>query len=192
MRTSHKINKKIFLAVALIALSGVAGAIVFTAFAVSRNTTSIENNIKVATNGVKIVENSVSGFGQKEVSFLNDGAESAPVLLRIAYSETWTNSDGTIVSNLSGNNNVVAKTWTTAFVNDFADGGDGWYYYKKVLNPETSVQVLSAIALSDSTYSKYNYDLAFRFESVQADATAANTLWGKTATIGNDGSVTWQ
>lgn len=192
MRTSHKINKKVFLAVALIALSGVAGAIVFTAFAVSRNTTSIENNIKVATNGVKIVENSVSGFGQKEVSFLNDGAESAPVLLRIAYSETWTNSDGTIVSNLSGNNNVVAKTWTTAFVNDFADGGDGWYYYKKVLNSEASVQVLSAIALSDSTYAKYNYDLAFRFESVQADATAANTLWGKTATIGNDGSVTWQ
>ena len=74
---------------------------------------------------------------------------------------------------------------------DFVDGGDGWYYYKKTLNPGAEVKVLDSISLGNTSYAKYNYDLSFRFESVQADSTAASTLWGKTVTVGDDGVVTW-
>ena len=189
LRTSKKHNKiKIIVPILAVALLATTVAV----YAVSRNTSIIQNELKVAGSGVRIIEDSVSGFGKKEVTFKNEGEDNATVLLRIAYSETWTNSDGTVVSNVASNNaNVVAKNWTTAFVNQFADGHDGWYYYAHTLAPGEEVKVLDSIALSDSDYAKYDYDLSFRFEAIQADSTAATTLWGKAATIGNDGAVTW-
>jgi len=191
----RKQRKKIspIIAIAVVAvIAAIAGTTTFLVFAVSHNRSTIVNNVTIANgNGVKIVDNSDAGFGRKAISFVNEGAENIPVLLRIAYSETWSKADGTIVSNISNGSNAVTKIWTDAFLNDFVDGQDGWYYYAKVLKPETDVQVLTSIALSDSSYAIYNYDLNFRFESVQSDAAAANTLWGKTATISDDGAVTW-
>jgi hypothetical protein len=193
MRFNKKIRKnKIVFGLSAVAIVAVATTAVLSVIAYSRSASVIENQVKIAASGVKIVEDSDAGFGKKEVSFVNEGADSPKVLLRIAYSETWSKSDGTIVSNLASNNNVVAKNWTTDFANDFVDGNDGWYYYEKTLNPEASVKVIDSISLNDSSYAIYNYDLSFRFESVQADATAANTLWGRTATIDEDtGAVTW-
>ena len=126
------------------------------------------------------------------VNLASNRANNPDVLLRIAYSEMWTKSDGSIVSNTVGGNNVVTKTWAADFTSDFVDGGDGWYYYGEVLSADTEVDVLSAIALNDDSYAKYNYDLSFHFESVQADAAAANSLWGRNATINDDGSVAWE
>ena len=129
---------------------------------------------------------------KKEISFYNDDASNTPVLLRISYSETWQDGDGQAISNtVSNGSNVVTKTWTQAFVDDFESGNDGWYYYKKTLNPLQQVQVLSAIALGNQDYSIYDYDISFRFEAVQADAAAASALWGKTVTVEN-GVATWQ
>ena len=185
-----KSNRKIpaiAIAIALVA----ASTATFLVFAVSRNTSTIENQVTVANNGVRILEDSVAGFGKHEISFKNEGAGSSKVLLRIAYSETWSKTDGTIVSNVGASGNAVTKAWTDAFTQDFVDGNDGWYYYTKTLNPNVEVKVLNSIALADNSYSKYNYDISFRFESVQADATAANALWSKTATIDESGAVTW-
>ena len=191
-RKQQKRFSPIIIAFAVVAIAAIAGATTFLVFAVSRNRSTIVNNVTVASgNGVKIIEDSDAGFGKKEISFLNEGADNVPVLLRIAYSETWSKSDGTIVSNISNGSNAVTKIWTQDFLDDFVDGSDGWYYYEKVLKPEEQVQVLTSIALSDIGYAIYNYDLNFRFESVQADATAANSLWGKTVTVGDDGVATW-
>lgn len=178
----------IILAVLVIAVATTA---ILSVYAASHNVSTIENEIAVAQSGTRIIDDTDGGFGRKEVTIKNEGASSPKVLIRVAYSETWTKSDGTIISNAINGNNVVTKDWTTAFVSDFVDGGDGWYYYEKVLNPASEVKILDSITLNDSSYNKYNYDLSFRFESVQADATAANTLWGKTVTVGNDGAVTW-
>lgn len=191
MITIKQLRKnKALLAIPAVLLVAALTTTILAVYAVSHNVSTIENNVTVANQGVKIIEDSVAGFGKHEISFKNEGAGSSKVLLRIAYSETWSKTDGTIVSNVANNTNVVTKSWTDAFNQDFVNGNDGWYYYKKVLNPEETVKVLNSITLADSSYSKYNYDLSFRFESVQADATAANTLWGKNVTV-NDGAVTW-
>lgn len=191
IRKQDQNYKKYFTIFALIAIFAAVGATTLLVFAASRNTSVIENQVTVANNGVRILEDSVAGFGKHEISFKNEGAGSSKVLLRIAYSETWSKTDGTIVSNVGASGNAVTKSWTDAFTQDFVDGNDGWYYYTKTLNPEAEVKVLNSIALNDDSYSVYNYDLSFRFESVQADATAANTLWGKTVTIDDNGAATW-
>lgn len=178
----------IILAVLIIA---VAATTFLGVYAASHNVSTIKNEIAVAQSGTRIIDDTDGGFGRKEVTIKNEGASSPKVLIRVAYSETWTKSDGTIISNTVNGSNVVTKDWTTAFVSDFVDGGDGWYYYKKVLNPASEVKILDSITLNDSSYNKNNYDLSFRFESVQADAAAANTLWGKTVTIDNNGAATW-
>jgi hypothetical protein len=178
----------IILAVLVIAVAITA---VLGVYATSHNVSTIENEIAVAQSGTRIIDDTDGGFGRKEVTIKNEGASSPKVLIRVAYSETWTKSDGTIISNVVDGNNVVIKDWTTAFVSDFVDGGDGWYYYKKVLNPASEVKILDSITLNDSSYSKNNYDLSFRFESVQADAAAASALWAKTVTVSDDGVVTW-
>lgn len=193
-RIKQKNNKKFLFATPVVAalLIAIACGAGFVVYAVSRNTSVIDNSVRVASNGVAIEEDSDPGFGKKEISFYNNAATNAPVLLRISYSETWQDSDGNAISNVAANgSNVVTKTWTQAFVDDFVSGNDGWYYYTKTLNPLQRVQVLSAIALGDSSYSIYDYDISFRFEAVQADAAAAGALWGKTVTVEN-GVATWQ
>ena len=192
-RIKQKNNKKFLFATPVVVVLAVAVVlgISFAVYAVSRNTAEIKGSAVVATNGVSIIEDSDNGFGKKEVSFKNNADSNAPVLLRIAYSETWTDGNGDIISNIGSNSaNVVVKNWTNDFVQDFEDGHDGWYYYKKTLNPLAEVMVLSSISLSDENYSAYNYDLSFRFEAVQADSAAANELWGKTVTVEN-GVATW-
>jgi hypothetical protein len=193
-RIKQKSNKKFLFAtpVVIVLALAIAGGISFVVFAISRNESIIDNSAKIATSGVSIVENSDPGFGKKEISFYNNADTNSPVLLRIGYSETWTDNDGNVISNLGGNSaNVVTKNWTNDFVQRFVDGHDGWYYYDRTLAPLGTVQVLSSIALSDQSYNVYNYDLSFRFEAVQADAAAALELWGKTVTVEN-GVATWQ
>jgi hypothetical protein len=193
-RIKQKTNKKFLFATPVVAalLVAIACGAGFVVYAVSRNTSVIDNSVRVSSNGVRIIEDSDPGFGKKEISFYNDDASNTPVLLRISYSETWQDGDGQAISNtVSNGSNVVTKTWTQAFVDDFESGNDGWYYYKKTLNPLQQVQVLSAIALGNQDYSIYDYDISFRFEAVQADAAAASALWGKTVTVEN-GVATWQ
>lgn len=193
-RARNKRNRKLLIIVPVF-VAVIAAASISAVFAFSRSRSLVNNELEANGTSVQIIEDSEAGFGRKNISFYSNSIQNTPVLLRIAYSETWTKADGTIVSNVyyDGSNyvNAVLKSWTTDFTNDFVDGGDGWYYYEKTLAPLQTVQVLQSIALNNNDYAIYNYDLSFRFEAIQADADAASSLWGKTVTVGNDGTVTW-
>ena len=190
-RLKQKKSKKYLLITPVLALA-VVGAGILMVYAFSHNNTVVTNDIPTRTGTVQIIDDSEPGFGKKEVSFENSDMNGISLLLRIGYSETWKDGSDNNVSNIYNGNNVVAKTWTSAFTNDFADGNDGWYYYKKLLRPGDNVKVITAIALTEPSYAAYHYDLRFRFESIQPSSAAATALWSKTATIDEaTGAVTW-
>ena len=193
-----KMNKKpiIFILIVL-ALTVIGGT-----FAYYYTEISLPNQFKTMTYNVTINEVFNDTWGTKRVSFVNNEETNTPVVLRINYNEKWRKEVSGVLLSLDNNvngENVVEKTWTTAFTNDFVDGGDGWYYYKKTLNAEESVQVLDAIALKESListspyyndYKSYTYELDFNFEAIQASSNAISNLWNKNATI-SEGNVTW-
>lgn len=164
---------------------------------------AISNEFKTLTYNVQIEEEFNKTWGTKKVSFVNKESTNTPVVLRINYNESWRKTvNGTKLSldnNVNGEN-AVTKNWTTAFTNDFIEGDDGWYYYKKTLNAGKSVQVLESIALNEDListspyyeeYKDYDYELDFNFEAIQANTDAINEIWNKKATI-SGGNVTWE
>ena len=156
----------------------------------------VPNQFQSMTYNVQITEeDSNNTFGTKKVFFKNEEETNTPVVLRFNFNESWGNG----VNNLINGTNVVTKTWTDAFTNDFALGDDGWYYYKKVLNPQESVQVLESISRNDtlinsspnrSEYVNSNYHLDINFEAIQATPEAVQEIWNKSITITGT-SVTW-
>ncbi len=193
-----KIKKKpLFFLLLLLAL-GIVG----TTFAYYYTEIAIPNQFRAMTYNVTIEEEFNNTWGTKKVSFVNNEETNTPVVLRINYNEFWRKEVNGVKLSLDNNvngTNVVTKNWTTAFTNDFIDGGDGWYYYKKTLAAEASVQVLDSIALNESListspyyndYKSYTYELDFNFEAIQASSSAISEIWGKTATI-SGGNVTW-
>ena len=193
-----KIKKKpLFFLLLLLAL-GIVG----TTFAYYYTEIAIPNQFRAMTYNVTIEEKFNNTWGTKKVSFVNNEETNTPVVLRINYNELWRKEVNGVKLSLDNNvngTNVVTKNWTTAFTNDFIDGGDGWYYYKKTLAAEASVQVLDSIALNESListspyyddYKSYTYELDFNFEAIQASSSAISEIWGRTATI-SGGNVTW-
>lgn len=193
-----KIKKKpLFFLLLLLAL-GIVG----TTFAYYYTEIAIPNQFRAMTYNVTIEEEFNNTWGTKKVSFVNNEETNTPVVLRINYNELWRKEVNGVKLSLDNNvngTNVVTKNWTTAFTNDFIDGGDGWYYYKKTLAAEASVQVLDSIALNESListspyyndYKSYTYELDFNFEAIQASSSAISEIWGRTATISGD-NVTW-
>ena len=193
-----KIKKKpLFFLLLLLAL-GIVG----TTFAYYYTEIAIPNQFRAMTYNVTIEEKFNNTWGTKKVSFVNNEETNTPVVLRINYNELWRKEVNGVKLSLDNNvngTNVVTKNWTTAFTNDFVDGGDGWYYYKKTLNAEESVQVLNSISLNESListspyyndYKTYTYELDFNFEAIQANSSAISEIWGKNATI-TGGDVTW-
>lgn len=145
---------------------------------------TMENPIKTPTVEGSIEEELTNGA--KKVAFQNKG--EADVFLRVAFSETWTAKDGTILPNktkLTSEANepqsVANPNWLT---DDWETGrGDGWYYYKKVLpgsrsgQPEgkrsTGLLVDEVVfedltEIPDSRYKDAKYELHFVMEIVQA------------------------
>ena len=193
-----KIKKKpLFFLLLLLAL-GIVG----TTFAYYYTEIAIPNQFRAMTYNVTIEEEFNNTWGTKKVSFVNNEETNTPVVLRINYNELWRKEVNGVKLSLDNNvngTNVVTKNWTTAFTNDFIDGGDGWYYYKKTLAAEASVQVLDSIALNESListspyyndYKSYTYELDFNFEAIQASSSAISEIWGRTANI-SGGNVTW-
>lgn len=193
-----KLKKKplIFL-LALIAI-GVVG----TTFAYYYTEVSFPNQFRTMTYNVTIEEEFNDTWGTKKVSFVNKEETNTPVVLRINYNELWRKEVSGVKLSLDNNvngENVVTKNWTSTFTSDFIDGGDGWYYYKKTLNAEESVQVLNSISLKEdlistspyyNDYKSYTYELDFNFEAIQASSSAISEIWSKTATISGS-NVTW-
>lgn len=172
------INLKKCLPVLLIAAAmvvGVTGATVI-------HKLTMENPIKTPTVEGSIPEDLKNGA--KKVEFVNDG--EADVFLRVAFSETWTAKDGTILPNETkltanatkadsvANPNRILNNWD-------AERGDGWYYYKKVLPGSRSGQTSHTTGLMvdgvtfadltqipDTRYRDAHYEIHFVMEMVQA------------------------
>ena len=103
-RIKQKTNKKFLFATPVVAalLIAIACGAGFVVYAVSRNTSVIDNSVRVSSNGVRIIEDSDPGFGKKEISFYNDDASNTPVLLRISYSvTTWSDRPAPIIVDMA-------------------------------------------------------------------------------------------
>ena len=196
---NKKINIKSLIFLFLLLVVGLVG----TTIAYFSSERVIVNEFKTSTYNVVIEEEFYDTWGTKKVSFANKEETNVSVVLRINYNEFWRyEKDGTKFSldnNVNGEN-LVTKNWTSEFTNDFIAGEDGWFYYKKILNAEESIQVLESIDLKDdlvisSTYSEEysiaTYELDFNFEAIQANTEAISKIWGKNANfVGDD--ITWQ
>ena len=101
-----------------------------------------------------------------------------------------------VLSNTINGVNVVNKTWTNTFLNDFTDGLDGWYYYNLVLKPNDKIQLLESISLDSNIsntypeYLDYDYQLIFSYEVLELDNALISEIWNKNVDINNLG-VNW-
>ena len=157
---------------------------------------SLVNEFNTKKYDVSMEEEFNNTWGTKKVTIINSESTNTPVLLRVSYSEIWSNGDN-ILNNLVDGVNVVNKTWSEAFLNGFTLDDDGWYYYNRILSGNESVELLQSIQL-DSTiastypeYTHYDYDLNFNYEAIQASVIAAKQVWNKDVEISGS-SVVWQ
>lgn len=194
-RWDKRQKRKATLAVALsFGLLTIAVATIAIVAALSQDYSNVQApGIQVAAgNTVQMIDDSVAGFGKKKVDFYSSDEHNADLLLRIAYAETWKDDEtGEIKSNTVNGVDVVTKEWTYDFYNYFVDGGDGWYYYKKVLKPLDRIRVMSSITLAIPSYQYYSYDLSFRFEAIVATPSTASRLWGYLPSIISRDVVVW-
>lgn len=198
-----KLKKKplLFLVLSLLFIS------IGTTFALFQTGYIYENMFQSSKQDVVLVEESSemvwsSEATSKKVSVANNG--DSDVVIRVSYDEVWSKevSDEVVqISNIVDGEEVVIKNWTSTFLTDFELKDDGWYYYKKVLKGNTTVQLLESILLDSSLpidgnvlgyedYYSYNYELSFHFEAVQATKNAISKVWGYTVEITED-DVTW-
>lgn len=160
------------------------------------------------------VNSQPSGTVPKDVKFENTG--SAAAFLRVAYSESWEyvsdNEGSRLLSNTVNGRDVAVKNWAGGF----ADGSmwerddDGWYYYKKMLQPgEKTGSVLKSVTFPSyegdlKEYARADYRLYFRMELLQASDSSASlnsdevnrnaseNVFGKVAVVDAQGNVTWK
>lgn len=193
----HSIKKPLIF-LGLLLILGTVG----TTFAYFYAEVVVPNQFRSMTYNVTVEEEFYDDWGTKIVKFVNKEKSNTPVVLRINYNEFWRDTEDGVTYSLDNNfngENVVEKRWTLDFTNNFIYGDDGWYYYKRVLNAEESVQVLESIALKNDLifssvhrydYYTYDYELDFNYEAIQADEKAISNLWGYDAIIEED-EVVW-
>lgn len=170
-----------------LAIIGVFGLIGGT-FAFFFIRTNYENEFKVPKYGVAIEEEFYNEFGTKNVYFVNK--QEAKVAIRVSYNEIWKkiiDDENISLNNKINDEDIVIKSWTDVFLNDFTyNKNDGWYYYNKVLKGGTSIQVLSEINLNEDLLNSSNlkeeyinadYELDFNLESVQLSKSAIKEIW---------------
>lgn len=175
------------------------------------------NHLTADVTAAKIVEkfeqnSPPNGTVPKKVSFQNNSSNAA--FLRVSYAETWEKADGEdtlLLNNKQNDSDVAAKEWTSAWKDRslWHDGGDGWFYYKKILLPgNTTAPVLTGVTFPDYSgiYKEYecaDYQLYFRMELLQAsdsqstlnssevNTKASETVFGKTAVVHGE-NVNWK
>lgn len=153
------------------------------------------------------------GTVTKKVSFQNNGTAAA--FLRVASVESWTaqdNGEKTLLDNTVDGRSVAVKNWTSAFQDSdlWEKGDDGWYYYKRMLQPgESTADILDSVTFPEyegayKDYAKADYMLYFRMELLQAsdsqatlnksevNAKASQTVFGRKATVDGSGAVSWE
>lgn len=190
-------NKSLIFLLGILLLVSVGGT-----FAYFYKSVILPTQFKSMTYNVSLTEEFNNTWGTKKVYITNNETSNKDVVLRINYSEVWIKSyDGQFItlSNTINGTNVVNKVWTEEFTNNFVDGQDGWYYYKKVLSTNSSVQILDSISLNSTLiqqsanyndYLTYDYHLNFGYEALEATSDLISSIWNKSATIsGSD--VVW-
>lgn len=154
-----------------------------------------------------------SGTVQKEVSFRNDS--SCAAFLRVSCAETWEKTEGeskVLLNNQLNGKDVADKNWANGFGQNsdlWQDGGDGWFYYRKVLKPGSQTEkILESITFPEYTgdyqaYKGADYQLYFRMELLQnsdsqstlnrneVNQKATKTVFGKEASV-NGENVSWK
>lgn len=176
-------------------------AVVSITYATFFSTSSIANRFESMKYDVTLEEEFDGTWGNKKV-YVKNNEDATPVVVRVSYIEMWTydveGASLTLANQINGTD-VVTKGWTNTWKNDFIDGGDGWYYYKKVLKPGETIQLLETIQINENLiqdtlygddYHKYDYELTFSYEAIQATAKAVKNIWNKDITISGD-NVTW-
>ncbi len=181
------------------------------AYAYMQKSSDVTNRFVAGTYSGKIDENfpedqDLKDPVIKEVAFENTGDYDQ--ILRVKYSELWV-KDGEVLSNTYNGVNVVEKAWETIWPEAegdhsddlWIDGGDGWYYYKRILPAKTNnttAPILTKIQLDSALDSEHkalylsaDYKLSFELEHVQATEAAVAEVFGKTCTINSNGTVNW-
>ena len=189
-----KNNKKVIIALLSLLTIGIVGVTAAVVYFKSE----LENKFNTSAYNIAIEEEFYDDWGTKKVSIVNH--DSTPVVIRVAYIETWSDNNDDVSLQLSNKINgidVVTKAWTDSWKNDFILNEDGWYYYKKVLTESEAVQILESINLNKEVadtslenYNLYDYELDFRYEAIQATTDAVKEIWGLDVTI-NGGEITW-
>ena len=189
-----KNNKKVIIALLSLLTIGIVGVTAAVVYFKSE----LENKFNTSAYNIAIEEEFYDDWGTKKVSIVNH--DSTPVVIRVAYIETWSDNNDDVSLQLSNKINgidVVTKAWTDSWKNDFILNEDGWYYYKKVLTENEAVQILESINLNKEVadtslenYNLYDYELDFRYEAIQATTDAIKEIWGFDVTI-NGGEITW-
>ena len=205
--------KKLKMKAILPAAAFLAAAAIGTTFAWQTWDLSVTNELRSHTTEVKVEEPDFRPEdGVKKVQFRNTGDSS--VFLRVSYTEYWekVEEDNTsyLLSNKVNGKAMATKHWTEEWLSQWMDGEDGWYYYKKVLKPGVSTDlILKGVTFENVTgenteYLNANYRLYFKGEVVQcSDGTntlnsdevnkeATKSLFGKEATVDGNGNVTWK
>ena len=163
------------------------------------------NELKADTMSAKIEETFVQGAEPtgtvtKQVSFKNDS--SCSTFLRVSYAETWETTEGSeqkLLNNQINGIDVAKKNWLNGFGENsdlWQDGGDGWYYYKWVLQPDAQTEtILESVTFPDYTgeykaYQDADYQRSIAFSILQIGelsgglseeyrkATSSRVQWG--------------
>ena len=200
-------KRKTILVGVLITLIGLGVGVTIAYYSLIAN---VVNEFQTATYNINITESFNGTWGNKTVFVQSDDTTNSPVYLRFSYTESWSKKSGDTIgfasNKINSTTDSVTKYWSFDSNNNiFVQESDGWFYLTSVLEPYTRIQILDAIHLCGeldannasydptiaSKYAGYDYNLTIHYETIHANPDAAQEIWGKTATVGSGGSVTW-
>lgn len=185
----------LFLLAAVLVLGAVGGTLGYY-----KNSAGVTNRISTKESGVTLREvfNPADHWlpgetKEKQVSFSNSG--DVPQVIRFQYTGKWSDSSGTPLPGLT-----VQPTVNLANTGNWEEI-DGWYYYKKVLQPnDVTANVIESVTFDASLtnggydgktdYSGKRYTLTVTVESLSANTTETVAGWHMTFTD-SGGTLTW-
>lgn len=186
----------LFLLAAVLVLGAVGGTLGYY-----KNSAGVTNRISTKESGVTLREvfNPADHWlpgetKEKQVSFSNSG--DVPQVIRFQYTGEWSDSSG---ASLPGP--TVPPTVNLADTGNWEEI-DGWYYYKKVLQPAAvTANVIESVTFDASLtnggydgktdYSGKRYTLTVTVESLSANTTETAAGWHMTFTD-SGGTLTWR
>lgn len=181
-------------------------------YAWSKLSASVTNKINTPTIDVEVIEEfdeqtTVDWYQpvDKKVQFKNIG--TAPIFIRVSYVELWRNTNNQVLSSIVNGQEIVKKNWTDAWKNEWIDGNDGWFYYKKILQPNNLCsKILTSLEFDSSNlgnltdiYGNASYSLKFVSEAVQyskdidVNRRSVKANFGiEFVDIDDNGNITWK